>query len=89
MQVQRSYWNPISNFGVFHSDTLALLEKVVNHPLSDEQRAIAKASALELLSTSVMAGKSELVVSDLVELWQDSPALDSFATALRRNMLPG
>jgi hypothetical protein len=83
------HFNPIAYFGLTPDETLALLEKATHHPLSQEQRAIAKASALELLSSSVMAGKSELVVSDLVELWQESPALNSFAAALRRTMLPG
>jgi hypothetical protein len=81
---QNPSFNPIANFGLTPDETLALLEKVVNHPLSDEQRAIAKASALE-----VIGGKSELLILDLVELWDNSPALDGFAAALRAHILPG
>jgi hypothetical protein len=68
--------------------SIAILQKVASHPLSHEQRAIAKASALELHSRTIMAGKSDLVMSDLFEMWEESPALDSFAAALRRNLLP-
>jgi hypothetical protein len=80
--------NPVSNFGVDPGETLAMLEKVADYRLSDEQKAIARESGLELLSRIIMSGRTEITILDFVKLWEDTPELDGFAKALQKNMLP-
>jgi hypothetical protein len=76
--------NPISNFGLAPDETLAMLSIACNYRLTDEQASIAKLSAMELLS----ATNIEPTTLDLVDLWQDTPALADFADSLRKNLLP-
>jgi hypothetical protein len=78
--------NPISNFGLAPDETLIMLSKVCNYRLTDEQVSIAKLSGMELLSS---ATNDEITILELVNLWQDTPALSGFADSLRKNLLPG
>lgn len=61
---------------------LQLLQEVINYSLTPEQYAIARFSALELAYTQ------EITISDLIELWLDTPALSVFASILRYYLLP-
>lgn len=82
------HFNPVSNFGMDPSETLAMLEKAADYRLSEDQKAIARGSGLELLSSTMMSGRTEITVLDFVQLWENTPELDGFAKALRKNMLP-
>jgi hypothetical protein len=77
--------NLISKFGLAPDETLAMLSKACNYHLTDEQASIAKLSAMELLSS---ATNDEIKILDLVNLWQDTPALSDFADSLRKYLLP-
>jgi hypothetical protein len=82
------HFNPVSNFGVDPDETLAMLQKVADYRLSEEQKEIARESGLALLSSKILSGGAEITILDLVKLWEHSPELDGFAKALRKNMLP-
>jgi hypothetical protein len=83
-----SHLNPVSNFGVNPGETLAILEKVTDYQLNNEQKAIARESGLELLRSTTMSGRTEISVLDFVQLWENTLELDGFAKALRKTMLP-
>jgi hypothetical protein len=76
--------NPISTFGTAPDKTLAMLEKAADYQLSIEQKVIAKMSATNLLNSAILSGRIEIDVLDLVELWDDAPALAIFSAALRK-----
>jgi hypothetical protein len=78
--------NSISKFGLAPDETLIMLSEACNYRLTDEQASIAKLSAMELLSS---ATNDEITILELVNLWQDTPALADFADCLRKNLLPG
>jgi hypothetical protein len=68
------HFNPVSNFGMDPSETLAILEKAADYRLSDEQKAIARESGLELLSSTILSGRTE----NLFEKLRDSLPIISF-----------
>jgi hypothetical protein len=78
--------NSISKFGLAPDEALIMLSEACNYRLTDEQASIAKLSAMELLSS---ATNDEITIRELVNLWQDTPALSDFADSLRKYLLPG
>jgi hypothetical protein len=82
------HFNPISTFGYEPDNTLAMLQQVAGYRLTVEQKAIAKMSGIELLNRTLLSGRSEICILDLVKSWEDSPELAMFAATLRNNMLP-
>jgi len=75
-----------SKFRASPNEAVIMLSKICHYRMTDEQVSIAKLSGMELLSS---ATNDEITILELVNLWQDTPALSGFADSLRKYLLPG